>query len=97
MRFELARLQTAISLTTSEYVNACHRHLPPLIWHLDGRVLTGQSETDSRTEVDAWASALGLVTTTSDPGSLRVSGEVDGVGIVVWAITDREVWEAGDR
>lgn len=97
MKFRLADVQTAITQAIERHMAACYPALPPLVWRLDGRVLTGQSEIDSRNEVDAWASALGLVTTASDPGSLRVSGEVDGTRIVVWAIADREVWEAGDR
>lgn len=97
MKFRLAELKTAITNATSRYVNDCHPTLPPLVWHLDGSVLTGQSEVDSRAEVDVWASALALVVVPSGPGSLRYSGEADGTEIVVWAVTDREVWEAGDR
>jgi len=98
MKFRLDSLTTSITEATGRYMAACYPDLPPLVWHLDdGGALTGQSETDNRAEVDVWAEALSLTAERHQtPGAHQVSGNVDDVWILVWAVVDRDVWERSD-
>jgi hydrogenase/urease accessory protein HupE len=102
-------LTAAITRVVGQVMNAygnerAGRRLKPLDWSvtstsgaLTGYVPVDCPEGEVAIAAAAWSWALGLTLAPANPnmaGLVTYTGEVEGRQVVIWGVTDRDIWES---